>query len=172
MNLFSVTPFFLSSSLLPLGRTGQISGKEALGISSIIRKLILFYPPTIMVSVEAELLQKYLEQLVSLSCAFLRATTDATKDEDEKALFQEVSYGFLYNYLYKRFVYHFIFFQFPEHVFLLTNKYKIIRNNLFCLFHNFFVFRVLKIRWRPGYQFFTRTNSFPVATLVKPRQPL
>ena len=92
IDISSVTIFLSSSSLLPLGRTGQISGKEALGISSIIRKLILFYPPTIMVSVEAELLQKYLEQLVSLSCAFLRSTTDATKDEDEKALFQEVSF--------------------------------------------------------------------------------
>lgn len=37
-------------------------------------------------AVEAELLQKYLEQLVSLSCAF--RSLDATKDEDEKA-FQE-----------------------------------------------------------------------------------
>ena len=73
-----------------IGRTGQIGGNEALGLSSIIRKLILFYPPTIMVSVEAELLQKYLEQLVSLSCAFLRATTDPTKNDDEKALFHEV----------------------------------------------------------------------------------
>ena len=45
-----------------------------------------------MVSVEAELLQKYLEQLVSLSCAFLRATTDPTKNDDEKALFHEVTF--------------------------------------------------------------------------------
>jgi hypothetical protein len=50
-----------------------------------------------MVSVEAELLQKYLEQLVSLSCAFLRSTTDATKDEDEKALFQEVSFTYYFS---------------------------------------------------------------------------
>ena len=61
-----------------------------MGISSVIRKLILFYPPTTLVTVEADILQKYLEQLVSLSCAFLRATTDPSKDEDEKALFHEV----------------------------------------------------------------------------------
>ena len=52
--------------------TGTMPGKEALGISAIIRKLILFYNPNILVSVESDLLQKYLEQLVSLTCGFLR----------------------------------------------------------------------------------------------------
>lgn len=72
-----------------IGQTGQIGGKEALGLSSIIRKLILFYPPTILVTVQNDLKQKYLEQLVSLSCAFLRATTDPNKNDDEKLLFHE-----------------------------------------------------------------------------------
>ena len=55
-----------------LWKTGSMPGKEALGISAIIRKLILFYNPNILVSVESELLQKYLEQLVTLTCGFLR----------------------------------------------------------------------------------------------------
>jgi len=55
-----------------LWKTGSMPGREALGISGIIRKLILFYNPNILVTVKAELLQKYLEQLVSLTCGFLR----------------------------------------------------------------------------------------------------
>ena len=74
-----------------IGRTGSIPGKEALGISTIVRKLILFYPPNILVNIEGELLQKYLEQLVSLTCGFLRASLSPGTDEEEQLLFNEVS---------------------------------------------------------------------------------
>jgi len=72
-----------------IGRTGSIQGKEALGISSVVRKLILFYPPNILVNLERELLQKYLEQLVSLTCGFLRTSAAQAGDEEERILFNE-----------------------------------------------------------------------------------
>ena len=68
-------------------------GKEALGISSVVRKLILFYPPNILVNLERELLQKYLEQLVSLTCGFLRTSAAQAGDEEERILFNEVRSG-------------------------------------------------------------------------------
>jgi len=72
-----------------VGQTGALPGKEALGISTIIRKLILFYPPSILVNIGIELLQKYLEQLVSLTCGFLRTSLLHNCDEDEQLLFNE-----------------------------------------------------------------------------------
>ena len=47
--------------------SGNVAAKEALGLSAMIRKLILFYPPSILVMVQQELLQKYLEQVVMTS---------------------------------------------------------------------------------------------------------
>ena len=44
-------------------QTGRISPKEALGLSNMLRKLLLFCPPSILVQVQAELLQNYLEQV-------------------------------------------------------------------------------------------------------------
>ena len=62
-----------------LSQTGQVTPREALGISSMVRKLILFYPPAILVLVQPELLQGYLEQMVSLTCGFIRAATQVIK---------------------------------------------------------------------------------------------
>ena len=36
----------------------QVSGREALGLGSIVRKLILFYPPSVLVGIPQELLQR------------------------------------------------------------------------------------------------------------------
>ena len=73
-------------------QTGRISPKESLGLSNMIRKLILFYPPSILVQVQSELLQSYLEQVVSLTCAFLRAANQAsqiTDHEEQHGLYTE-----------------------------------------------------------------------------------
>ena len=72
-----------------IGRTGSVPGKEALGISTIVRKLILFFPPNVLVNIGVELLQKYLEQLVTLSCGFLQTSQAPGRDEDEQQLFNE-----------------------------------------------------------------------------------
>ena len=70
--------------------TGQVSAKEALGLSAMIRKLILFYPPSILVMVQQELLQKYLEQVVTLTCGFMRASS-GKEQQDEVDLFSEAT---------------------------------------------------------------------------------
>ena len=70
--------------------TGQVSAKEALRLSAMIRKLILFYPPSILVMVQQELLQKYLEQVVTLTCGFMRASS-GKEQQDEVDLFSEAT---------------------------------------------------------------------------------
>jgi len=72
-----------------VGRSGAMPGKEALAVSTIVRKLVLFYPPNILVNIEAELLHKYLEQLVSLTCGFLSTSMSQDGDEEERVLFNE-----------------------------------------------------------------------------------
>ena len=73
--------------------SGNVAAKEALGLSAMIRKLILFYPPSILVTVQQELLQKYLEQVVTLTCGFMRAgvTSGANDNSDEMDLFTEAT---------------------------------------------------------------------------------
>ena len=72
--------------------SGRVSAKESLGLSAMIRKLILFYPPSILVMVQQELLQKYLEQVVTLTCGFMRAGSGASKDQQEEYdLFSEAT---------------------------------------------------------------------------------
>jgi len=73
--------------------SGNVVAKEALGLSAMIRKLILFYPPSILVMVQQELLQKYLEQVVTLTCGFMRAGVNrgANDISDELDLFTEAT---------------------------------------------------------------------------------
>lgn len=73
--------------------SGNVAAKEALGLSAMIRKLILFYPPSILVMVQQELLQKYLEQVVTLTCGFMRAGVNSGANDisDELDLFTEAT---------------------------------------------------------------------------------
>ena len=72
--------------------SASVSAKEALGLSAMIRKLILFYPPSILVMLQQELLQKYLEQVVTLTCGFMRAGSNSGGDNsDEIELFNEAT---------------------------------------------------------------------------------
>jgi len=84
-----------SSMVDSISATGRLPAKEALGLSAVIRKLILFYPPSVLVSLAQPLLQKYLEQVVSLTCGFLRAgcgASSAGRDQQEEVdLFKEAT---------------------------------------------------------------------------------
>ena len=82
-----------SSLVTNITATGSVAAKEALGLSAMIRKLILFYPPSILVMVQQELLQKYLEQVVTLSCGFMRAGVGNgnSDNSDELELFNEAT---------------------------------------------------------------------------------
>jgi len=71
-----------------MSRSGQVGGREALGLGSIVRKLILFYPASVLVGVPQELLQRYLEQLVTLTCGFMRASRG---EGDEPQMFSEAT---------------------------------------------------------------------------------
>nr|CAD7403478.1 unnamed protein product [Timema poppensis] len=48
----------------------NILDREALGISNIVRKMILFFPTSILICLPSELLQSFLEQLAKLTCQF------------------------------------------------------------------------------------------------------
>jgi hypothetical protein len=48
----------------------DIMDREALGISNVVRKLILFFPPPLLVGMPMDILQSFLEQLTQLTCRF------------------------------------------------------------------------------------------------------
>jgi len=51
----------------------SIQPMEALGFSNMVRKLILFFPPSLMVGLEPQLLEAYLKQVTELTCHFMKA---------------------------------------------------------------------------------------------------
>ena len=58
-----------------LKQMGSIQPMEALGCSNIIRKLMLFYPPSIMTTIDQDLLQGYLKEITTLTCHFMKAAS-------------------------------------------------------------------------------------------------
>ncbi len=58
-----------------LGQSGSIQAAEALGCSNIIRKIMLFFPPSILVTLDSQILGQFLQQITQLTCHFLKATT-------------------------------------------------------------------------------------------------
>ena len=54
---------------------GSIEPMEALGCSNIVRKLMIFYPPRLLVMLETSLLESYLRQITELTCHFMKAAT-------------------------------------------------------------------------------------------------
>lgn len=48
----------------------QLLDREALGISNIVRKVLLIYPPPILVTLPPDTLQAFLEVLTRLTCFF------------------------------------------------------------------------------------------------------
>jgi len=62
----------------------DILDREALGISNIVRKAILFFPPPLLVCMPADLLQSFLEQLTQLTCRFAEG---AAQEESVSVLY-------------------------------------------------------------------------------------
>lgn len=48
----------------------QVMDREALGISNIVRKVLMFNPPALLVSLDQDILQGFLQQLTHLTCSF------------------------------------------------------------------------------------------------------
>ncbi|XP_054273696.1 exportin-4-like [Macrosteles quadrilineatus] len=48
----------------------QLLDREALGISNIVRKVLLFYPPSILITLPSDILQAFLQTLTRLTCLF------------------------------------------------------------------------------------------------------
>ena len=61
--------------LASLRGLGSIQPMEALGCSNIIRKLMIFFPPSLHASLPDELFKEYLNQITELTCHFMKAAT-------------------------------------------------------------------------------------------------
>lgn len=48
----------------------EITEVEALGISNIFRKLLLFFPPSVLVALPEEMLRQLVDNLTALTCKF------------------------------------------------------------------------------------------------------
>ena len=62
---------------------------EALGISNIIRKVMLFFPASILTNLHPQLLEQYLQQLAGLTCHFMKASTQKNALDDDCLLYTE-----------------------------------------------------------------------------------
>jgi hypothetical protein len=58
-----------------LQESGSIQPVEALGCSNIVRKIMLFFPPSILIKLPQQLLEAYLKQMTQLTCHFMKAAT-------------------------------------------------------------------------------------------------
>ena len=69
------------SMLDRLKAAGSIQPVEALGCSNIVRKIMLFFPPSILVNLPQHLLEAYLKQITQMTCHFMKAAsqTDSVK---------------------------------------------------------------------------------------------
>lgn len=52
------------------GCSTDISEAEALGVSNIFRKLLLFFPPSVLVALPEEMLRQLVDNLTALTCKF------------------------------------------------------------------------------------------------------
>lgn len=72
-----------------LSQSGTIQANEALGISNIIRKVMLFFPASILTNLHPQLLEQYLQQLAGLTCHFMKASTQKNALDDDCLLYTE-----------------------------------------------------------------------------------
>jgi len=78
------------SLLQQLKAGGSVQPNEALGFSNIVRKLILFFPPSMMTSLESNLLEAYLKQVTELTCHFMKASVvNRSSFDDDNSLYVE-----------------------------------------------------------------------------------
>ena len=78
--------------------SAQITEVEALGISNIFRKLLLFFPPSVLVALPEEMLQQLVENLTALTCKFAQGAAH----EEMVRLIQSISLGQLYFVQHRR----------------------------------------------------------------------
>ena len=72
-----------------LGQSGAIQANEALGISNIIRKVMLFFPASILTNLHPQLLEQFLQHLAQLTCHFMKASTQKNSLDDDCLLYTE-----------------------------------------------------------------------------------
>ncbi|XP_076041566.1 exportin-4-like isoform X2 [Oratosquilla oratoria] len=67
----------------------QVSEVEALGISNIFRKLLLFFPPSVLVALPQEMIHQLIENLTALTCKFAQGAAQEEMVDHEDQLFME-----------------------------------------------------------------------------------
>lgn len=72
-----------------LREAGSIQPNEALGCSNIIRKIMLFFPPSVLINLHPQLLDEYLQQITQLTCHFMKAATQKDSLDDDSSLYVE-----------------------------------------------------------------------------------
>ncbi|XP_063590971.1 exportin-4-like [Penaeus indicus] len=75
--------------LFSLLSSTQISEVEALGISNIFRKLLLFFPPSVLVALPEEMLRQLVDNLTALTCKFAQGAAQEEMLDEEDRLYME-----------------------------------------------------------------------------------
>ncbi|XP_068202365.1 LOW QUALITY PROTEIN: exportin-4-like [Palaemon carinicauda] len=75
--------------LFSLLSSAQITEVEALGISNIFRKLLLFFPPSVLVALPKEMLHQLVENLTALTCKFAQGAALEEMFDHEDQLYME-----------------------------------------------------------------------------------
>lgn len=76
-------------SFIKLVSSIEVLDREALGVSNIIRNLMTYYPPTVMVTLQNELLYKFLEQVTRLTCFFAEGAAHEESMHWDDTMFME-----------------------------------------------------------------------------------
>lgn len=80
---------YLTQFLGLMSQMDQIQPAEALGISNMIRKIMLFFPASILTNLHPDLLNQFLTHIAQLTCHFMKASTAKSALDDDSALFTE-----------------------------------------------------------------------------------
>ncbi|XP_067013326.2 exportin-4 isoform X2 [Anabrus simplex] len=80
---------YMQGFLNLVSSTANIPDHEALGISNAVRKLLLFFPPLLLVSMPPDLLQSFLTQLTELTCHFAEGAAQEESICEEDRLYME-----------------------------------------------------------------------------------
>ncbi|KAK9498372.1 hypothetical protein O3M35_003018 [Rhynocoris fuscipes] len=76
-------------SFLKLITSIEVLDREALGISNIIRNLVTYFPPRLMVSLQQELVKHFLDQITRLTCFFAEGAAHEVYLQVDDYLFME-----------------------------------------------------------------------------------
>ena len=75
----------------------EVLDREALGISNIIRNLLTYFPPNLMVTLPEELLYNFLEHVTRLTCFF---TEGAAHEESVRYICMCVHISIFFNFFF------------------------------------------------------------------------